>query len=447
MSDAADFLQDRAAHAVFAPSAAHRWFYCSDSLFANLLEPDNGSQEAAYGTIAHEIAANYLRLIRPPRHLLPDLLGETFEVTSGDNEYAVVVDERMIDTITQYVDFCDEPGPCFIERRVDFSRFTPIAGQTGTCDHAVYSDLPAGPCLAITDLKTGYIRVEARENLQLMLYAIGLILELGLQDSPNMLVQLRICQPVLDNFDVWGTNVGELMQWGEAIKERAEIAWSGEGSRTPGEKQCQWCKVKATCPALLAKLSELSDQCFEEVSGQLSPSSEVTSFRDTYDRKDLETAASAAALAFGVNLPAKDAFPRLSTAHLSYVFRQRKLFRGWFDAIGEELDKRATAGEVVPWLKLVDGKSARYWKHDVAPVVEHLLFLGLTRDQIFAETLPSPAQAEDLLVALGYRKRDAIDLIAGLVGRHAGKPTLVLESDPRDSSVSTGELFDELPDV
>lgn len=399
----------RGEHSAFAPSASAMWMGCSGSLIPNLLMPDEGSREAAEGTVAHKVAEQWLTTGRKPRALV----GTSEWVEAGDWGYLVEIDEAMLDYVQQYVDWCwSLSGDHFIEQWVDFSAITPIPNQGGTADHLA--------CefgrLTITDLKYGKgVQVFAKGNTQAQLYALGAFYEWDwLYDFQEIVI--RIAQPRLDHFDEWVISREELLAFADYARERAHAAWRLNAPRRPSLEACQWCKVRASCTALAKLSADLTAAAFEVVDEEVT-AEQMQAFKeggeDAFELADLGA---------------------LTLAEMASLYRYREMVEGWWKALGEELHRQAVAGEEVPGYKLVEGRSHRLFRSAEA-AERRLKELGVPEDAIWKRTLATPAQAEKELRKVGYSRKEIPDLLADLVFKPVGKPTLVPASDKRPALV------------
>lgn len=414
-------------HRIFAPSSSAMWLYCSGSLIPNVLAPDRSSPEAAEGTVAHMVGETWLRSGDRPDHLL-----ETTQVVKEkDGTYEIHVDMQMFDHVQRYVDWCyGLPGDHYIETRVDFSDLTPIPGQSGTADHAVC--LPG--LLTITDLKYGKgEKVYAERNSQGLLYAYGFFREWDwLYDFQEVLI--RICQPRLDHFDEYRITRAELLEFGEFVKVRAKLAWANDAARTPGEKQCRWCKVRENCAARAVWVARLTDGVFDDLDAPVT-AEEMQRLRAELDEEpELSD--------FKMAPPH---FAELTMAQMARLLPYRGAVEKFFKDIDECLEKLALDGKKIPGHKLVVGRSNRFFPSETR-AIEHLELIGLDMDTICPRTLISPAQAEEELRKLKYKRASLPDLLKSVVKKAPGKPTLVRESDPRKEINLVDPMFGNLDD-
>jgi hypothetical protein len=100
------------------------------------------------------------------------------------------------------------------------------------------------------------VKVDADENPQLMLYALGALNEYGVLGDFDT-VTMVIHQPRLNHVSEYSIPVSELLTFGDQVRQAAgRVRWHND-VLTPGEKQCRFCKAKAVCPALRADMVEV----------------------------------------------------------------------------------------------------------------------------------------------------------------------------------------------
>ena len=361
------------AHAKLSASGSAKWSLCPGSVFAEKDLPNTTSVFAEEGTAAHELAE---LLLRGDDELM--LVGDVIGVTLPES--GVVVTQDMYDYVQMYVSYVNSlSGELFVEQRVDFSHIAPDG--FGTSDAIVIND----NTMTIVDLKYGKgVRVDAENNTQGILYALGAVNDYGMLFHIKT-INIVIVQPRLDHISEWTIGIDELNRWGERLKQAAELALSENAPRSPGEKQCQWCRAKATCPAL-AKLTE---------------STLMTSF-DNLDTSKPE---------------------QLTDEQLKVALDNKKLIVSWFDAVETLVTDRLSSGQAFGGYKLVAGRANRAWRDEMT--VAKVLGAVLGDDTIYTRKLISPAQAEK---ELGKSRAELLD---DLITKPEGAPTLVPESDKR----------------
>lgn len=168
------------AHALLGASKAHRWMRCPGSIALEAPIQDTTSAHAEEGTRAHELAAAILE--RKP--FLEDSDLEMF---------------NHVMTYVGYVRAEAEGHTLLIEQRVDYSDVIGVPDSFGTADCIIL----AGDTIKIIDLKYGMgVKVDAEENEQLMLYALGALEVFGPVGDFKK-AKLVIVQPRLNTISEW----------------------------------------------------------------------------------------------------------------------------------------------------------------------------------------------------------------------------------------------------
>ena len=95
------------------------------------------------------------------------------------------------------------------------------------------------------------------------------------------------------------------------------------------------------------------------------------------------------------------------------------------------MKKRAAKGDIGPLQKIVEGRSKRRYRDKKKAIIYFVDELGLPREEVVDEVPPSPAQMEKILRKHGYSASELPDLLAPVVEKPPGKPSLVSKSDRR----------------
>jgi hypothetical protein len=373
-----------------------------------LLAPDTTGFHAAEGTVAHAIAEEWLKTGKKPKRLL----GTVEWIENGNDWFEIRIDRAMMSYVEQYVDWClMTPGEKFVESRVDFSFLTPVPMQMGTLDFSASTR----DVLYIRDLKYGKgVQVFAEKNPQLMIYALAQMIYLWDFYQPKKII-LGIGQPRLDHFDEWETTPEELRGFGEFVRKKAKEAWSLTAPRVAGNKQCGFCRVKATCPALPKMAQDVANMIFTEDGYKVTlPQAESL-------KEDIE-----ADLYY---LDFKDP-QALTTAQIAKILHYRTPLENWFKSAYVEMMRRANQGIEVPGYKMVEGRNNRSFA-DVDQAEKALRKLGLKEDDLWTRSFVTPKGTEDLLRGLDYKPKEFPALIDHLVFSTKGAPTLVPITDKR----------------
>ena len=373
-----------ATHAKLSASGSARWLNCTGSVKAEQSFKDSSSPAAEYGTCAHELADIVLSTGKD----IDSFLGQTL-----NDAPSVKVDHEMIDNVQGYVNYVQSfGGEQFYEVRLDYSHLVP--NGFGTSDAVVIVD----NVIHVIDLKMGKgVVVDAENNTQGMLYALGAVEEYGyLYDFDKVVI--HIYQPRVSNFSTWELSILDLTLFGEYVTKQAIEALSDDAPRTPGDKQCQWCKAKATCPALLKHAEKTISADFDNLD----------------------------------DLPDVDS---LTPDKLSVILSNKKLIESWLKAVEEHISHTLLDGEEFPGFKLVAGRSLRRWANEDEAQEQLITLLD---EQAFEKKLLTVAKAEK---ALGAKRKKEIE---NLIIKPEGKPTLAPESDKRPSINNCSDDFDLL---
>jgi len=217
-------------HAILSASGASKWIACPPSARLEEKIPESSNEYAEEGKRAHALAERLLkRIVNLGVRSTKDVRELDKEMMRHCTDYAVHVSKKIL-----------EFDKCLVEYKTDFSDIVPEG--FGTIDAVILKEKE----IEIIDFKYGAGKeVFAKDNPQLMLYALGVLSEYSeLYDFD--VVKLSIFQPRKGNVSEWVLSVEELKTWGEKIKPIAEVAFSGKGEFLPG-KHCQWCRVKNIC--------------------------------------------------------------------------------------------------------------------------------------------------------------------------------------------------------
>ncbi len=390
-------------HARLSPSGAHGWLNCPG------WESDKtGSKYADEGTAAHTLASWCLTEQKPAAAYL----GRVISVNGHD----FVVDEAMAEPVQRYVDKVIEYAgsvlpsgevrlihSLLIEQAVPIDHVTGEEGAEGTSDAIILTNDGE---IQVHDLKFGQgERVDAEENPQLMLYALGALrmVEEFLGEKPER-VRCVIHQPRINQLSEWDCSVERLVAF--ASEANAAARRCGLGPLNPGKKQCRWCAHRATCDARQAFLEEQTALDF-------------TALPDP-----VETAA-----------PTDDAKLDALYPHLDHL-------EDFVRAVRARIEARLFAGAKFESCKLVEGKrGARAWS-DEKEAEATLKSMRLKVEEMYTFKLLSPTQAEKLLKDSPKRW----ERVKSLISQSQGKPSVAPITDKRPALVvgKTEDDFESL---
>ena len=307
------------------------------------------------------------------------------EMDEYTDEYVTFV----LETLEEARNVCTDPI-ILIEQKLNFSRFVPDGFGTGDC--IIISD----STLHIIDFKYGQgVLVEAENNPQMMLYALG-ALEIydGLYDIEN--ISMTIYQPRRENISTWTIPVSNLREWTENILiPNAEKAFKGEGDYCTGS-WCTFCKAAVKCRARAEEKLKLTEYEFK-------------------------------------------APPLLTDDEIEDILGKLDDLTKWANEItAYAQDAALNHGKEWRGFKVVEGRSNRKYTDEDA-VAEAAKAAGYT--DIYKQSLISITEMEKLMGKKGFA-----EILGGLIYKPPGKPTLVPVSDKRQA-IKKSNVHDEFNEI
>lgn len=380
-------------HARLSASGSKRWLNCTPSVRLEDEFPEQTSPYAEEGTYAHALAEIMLRrklelMSVKEYRKLANALQKQYEQYHNKELEAYV--EAYTNTVLELYSEAKATTPDAIialETRVDFSKWVPEGFGTG--DVIIIAD----GVLNVVDLKFGQgIRIDAEDNPQLRLYALGAYEAFDMLYDIHQ-VRMTIIQPRLDHISSSELVIEDLLEWAETyVKPRAELAFNGEGDFVPGE-HCKFCKAKVTCRARAKEQLELMK--YELQSPELFTDEELGEL----------------------------------------LTKVGKLVE-WAKDISDYMYEQATVkGKHYEGWKLVEGRSTRKYT-DTLAVAKTLTTAGYDEALIYEKNLLTITAMEK---ALG--KKTFNELIGHLIEKPVGKPVLTPLGDKRPEINSVKDAF------
>lgn len=262
-------------HALLSPSSAKKWLNCPAALACEFGLPNESGQAAVNGTVMHLVAETVLNRVIKGEDIRADTYKGVYALNEGKGPIkaltkpekgAVLITDDFVSQVNKYVDYCrpiiDAAELVEVESRVNLTRVlhpgVELNGEPlqtfGTAD--LVAVMPDG-MLIVGDLKTGRHKVLAKENKQMMLYALGLLRKMKrLYDITA--VRLVIFQPYAGGADEWDTTPEALEQFGKfaskaALKAIDTFERGKKGLKPadfrPGNDACQFCRYSEKCGA------------------------------------------------------------------------------------------------------------------------------------------------------------------------------------------------------
>lgn len=360
-------------HALLSPSGAKKWLTCSASLACEKDIPNTSGKAAVLGTAMHTIAEMHLNqyikgtalpLAREVGAYVLDEGKGQIKALISPMKGAVLITADMIEQVRKYTDYCkaiiDVATYAKLEMRVNLTEVLHPGYEGvetfGTADLVAVQELANtdGHMLIIGDLKTGRHRVEAKENKQLMLYALGVYRRLKRRYNITV-VRLVIFQPYAGGASEWDISVEGLELFAKFAQKRALLALDAyfRGKKNlkasdfrPSVDGCQWCRFSEQCAARTKTVNAVLPEGLED-----------------------------------------DFALELTPEQLAAEYEKLPLLRQHIDKVEKAMATALHSGKKVPGYKLVEGKMGnRAWK-DAEKVAE------LYGDKLTKEVLMTPAEA------------------------------------------------------
>ncbi|AYP69668.1 hypothetical protein phi135_20 [Salmonella phage vB_SenS_phi135] len=360
-------------HALLSPSGAKKWLTCPASLICEKDIPDTSGKAAVLGTAMHTLAEmhlnTYIRGTALPlerdvgAYVLEEGKGAVKALISP-MKGAVLITADMIEQVRKYTDYCkaiiDVAAYAKLEMRVNLTEVLHPGYEGvetfGTADLVAVQELANTDehMLIIGDLKTGRHRVEAKENKQLMLYALGVYRRLKRRYNITV-VRLVIFQPYAGGASEWDISVEGLELFAKFAQKRALLALDaysrGKKNLKPSDFKpsvdgCQWCRFSEQCAARTKTVNSVLAEELED-----------------------------------------DFALELTQEQLVAEYEKLPLLRQHIDKVEKAMAAALHSGKKVPGYKLVEGRPGnRAWK-DTDAVFEKF------SDKLTKEVLMTPTEA------------------------------------------------------
>lgn len=387
-------------HAVVSASAAHRWMQCTAAPRFEEQFPEEKSEYAAEGTLAHSFCE--LKVMRKFSQLDTRTYNARLKKLKADPRYIEEIDktsDAYIEHLTEKAMSYNSPPSVMAEIKVDFSDYVPDG--FGTCDCVMIG----GDTLDITDYKHGKgVIVSAAENPQMRLYALGALKRYApIYGDSIKRIRMTIFQPrAQTDPSVEEITREELLAWGKSIKPIAQKAYTGTGEFNPGE-HCRFCRGKAACKARADKYSAFAD------------------FKDCVpDKKH------------------PDEKSTLTNEEIGELLVKAAGLAAWFEDLQAYALKMLLDGGEIPGWKVVAGKSNRVFSN-ADEAISAVISAGYDEAVVYERKAKSLAELEKLMGKADFNK-----VCGKYVVKPLGKPALVPESDARPPYSSAAADFSDV---
>ena len=367
----------------------------SVNLSEGIEDPD--TEHSLLGTFAHTVAAKALLEMIPAAKLIGH--------QEADKKH--VVDAEMARHLQLYLNAVNGTARMLgakpaIETKVFINR-----DCNGTADAIVYTETT----LDVFDLKYGAGHlVLAERNKQLMIYAIGALLRLSMEEMRKITdVTLHIVQPRRpDSDDIvwrsWPTTTEELWKFRKEVEAAGAATMKKDAPLVSGD-HCTFCPARGTCPRL----------------------------------RDDGLAVARVAFSGGAVVGEPPKVESMTPEQLGAVLDKVDVLEAWVTAVRAKAESLAPTVRI-PGFKLVQKLSNRRW---IDEVNAQSVLTAAGVDPFAPRELVSPAAAEKLL---GKQKK----LVDPLTERVPTGTALVRDSDKRPAlnpAAVFGKLLDKVDDL
>lgn len=421
-------------HALLSPSGSKKWLGCSASLLCEKDIPNESGQAAINGTAMHAVSEDLLnRHIKGETavtaahykgvYVLNEGKGPIKAVAGKPPAGAVLINDEFVTMVERYTDYAlgvissaeyvkiemraeltKLLHPGYISAGLPASESAPgdpgVVKTFGTADLVAVIPRTDGTfMLLVGDLKTGRHAVDAKENKQLMLYALAILAKLRrLYDIT--LVRLAIFQPYCGGPSEWDITPEGLDIFRKFASKRAiealDVYYGGKKNLKashfkPSADACQWCRFNEKCNARTKAAIQTGS-----------------------------TTATDADLGDGSH--------EMTPEELKVAYEKLPELRQHIATIEKAMHAALLSGVAVPGYKLVTGNEGNRKWSDAAKVTEMLEGARIKRDMMFKESLISPTDAEKVFKT---EKPRIWRRLEKLIERTPGKPTIAAADDPR----------------
>lgn len=429
-------------HALLSPSGSKKWLGCSASLLCEKDIPNESGQAAINGTAMHAVSEDLLnRHIKGETtvtaahykgvYVLNEGKGPIKAVAGKPPAGAVLINDEFVTMVERYTDYAlgviSSAEYVKIEMRAELTKllhpgyvanfgkadcvtadgeeviFKTNSQQVktfGTADLvAVIPRTDGSFMLLVGDLKTGRHAVDAKENKQLMLYALAILAKLRRLYNIT-LVRLAIFQPYCGGPSEWDITPEGLDIFRKFASKRAiealDVYYGGKKNLKashfkPSADACQWCRFNEKCNART--------------------------------KAAIQTGGTTA-----TDADLGDDNHEMTPEELKAAYEKLPELRQHIATIEKAMHAALLSGVAVPGYKLVTGNDGNRKWSDAAKVTEMLEGARIKRDMMFKESLISPTDAEKVFKT---EKPRIWRRLEKLIERAPGKPTIAAADDPR----------------
>lgn len=405
-------------HSKTGASSCKRWVSCPASVQLHRKAGDAPpSIYAAEGTRAHAVAEYALRYDISVRKAgdMRGWLGRiekvdgfdiavTQEMIDGAKLYRDTITEDMyFDDLTHNIDGIELPNQqhLMIETEINLGKYV-----SKECFGTVDAAYVCGDTVTVYDYKYGKgVSVDAKENDQMMYYAVGIIAKTGRPIRSFKKVILKIIQPrcpLGKPIKEWTTSGVWLDQnFIGKLQDALKLVESDNPPYQTGDEWCRWCPGKLICPEIRKTTHDLAKADFCD----LIPTEKANAMLDV---------------------------TRMSNIELSALLSNEKLIKQFLETGKEEAERRLKAGEEIQGFVMAPKLGNRVWTGDAEKTLKEAF-----GDDIYEpRKMLTPAKIEPLI-----KKNGGVD-----IDKITTRPSSMALTTADKKFNKTVEAFDDLLD-
>ena len=373
------------AHAILSPSSAKRWINCPPSALINAEAPQTDTVYTREGTLAHAVCE-----LKARKHFLTGIGPKKFTAEMkkfrADELWQDEMDGYTDDYLNALKDIAAEYKArpyVALEQRVDFSEYVPEGFGTADCIMIGAVEGIEGDVLNVIDFKYGKgVKVEAEDNPQMMLYALGALMDYSaIYDIDE--VRMTIVQPRIKREpETWSLKALSLVNWANyTVEPAAKLAMAGEGEFQEGE-WCRFCAIRGSCRARAEANLQLARMDFRQP-------------------------------------------PELTDAEVAEALETGQRLKAWLSDLEEYALGACLEGRELPGWKAVEGRSVRAWT-DQDGAFTAAKAAGVPEEMLYERKPVTLAALEKIM-----GKKPFAEALGEYVATPPGKPTLARADDKR----------------
>lgn len=415
------------AHVTLSPSRRPRFGACPGSVREEARYPDEPSgQAAAEGTHDHTLLEHCIKTLTDPLTLVG--------TSMTDHEGNFMIDRERaarVNVAWEYVQSkttADKNAVVYSETRVDPRSLVHRQDMSGTVDIQIHTY----GAVEVIDYKGGMAPVEP-DDPQLQQYAVGVLAQhfFSLEQFTLTVIQPKLTLKGLPAIRSKSFTKRDVLGWVEDLIREGHAVDAPDAPLVPGERQCKYCKHRTACSARAQTAMNAVGMMFGSV------------------EKPVETQVQSVPAVGELSQQAAARDPATMTGQqIREALEAAPLIRQFLEGVEKEAEKRLTAGQSVPGLKLVNGRGSRKWNLDDEQIVEKLKGMGIPKDACYTVKVISPGQAEKVTwtkrdgTTMQLTERQLKRMDQEYVTHMTGKFTVALEADSRPAvTTDVSDMF------